>query len=54
MNEEHIIAAILTSSLINRDRGDVVLSPADAIELYEQCRAALDQSLHQKTPELRL
>ena len=35
MNEEHIIAAILTSGLINQDRGNVVSSPADAIELYE-------------------
>ncbi len=54
MNEEHIIAAILTSSLINRDRGNIVLSPADAIELYDQCRAALAKSLHQTTTEIRL
>ncbi len=38
MNEEHIIAAILASGLINQDRGNVVISPTDAVELYEKCR----------------
>ncbi len=52
--EEHIIAAILTSGLINQDRGDAVLNPADAIELYEQCRVALAQSEHKMTTEVRL
>ena len=52
--EEHIIAAILTSGLINQDRGDVVLSPADAIELYEKCRAALIGSLHPVKNGVRL
>ena len=52
--EEHIIAAILTSGLINQDRGDVVLSPADAIELYEQCRTALIESLHPVRNGVRL
>ncbi len=34
MNEEHINAAILTSGLISQDRGNVVLSPIDAVEFY--------------------
>jgi len=45
MNDEHIIAAILTSGLISQHRGNVVLSPIDAIELYEKCRAELIDSL---------
>jgi len=45
MNEEHIIAAILASGLINQDRGNVVISPTDAVELYEKCRAELIESL---------
>ncbi len=53
--EEHIVAAILASGLINQDRGDAVaLNPADAIELYEQCRVALAQSEHKMTTEVRL
>ena len=54
MNEEHIIAAILTSGLINQDRGNAVLSPADAIELYEKCRTALVESLHPVKNGVRL
>ena len=54
MNEEHIIAAILTSGLINQDRGDVVLSPADAIEIYEKCRTALVASIHPVKNGVRL
>ena len=44
MNEEHIIAAILTSGLISQDRGNVVLSPIDAVELYEKYHAELIES----------
>jgi hypothetical protein len=44
MNEEHIIAVILTSGLISQDRGNVVLSPIDTVELYEKCRVALIES----------
>jgi len=54
ITEEHIVAAIITSGLINQDRGNVVLNPADAIELYEQCRVALAQSEHALTTEVRL
>ena len=54
INEEHIIATILASGLINQDRGNVVISPADAIELYEKCRTALVASLHPVKNGVRL
>jgi len=45
MNEEHIIAAILTGGLINQNRGGALLQPIDAVELYEKCLAELIESV---------
>jgi len=53
MNEEHIIAAILTGGLINQNRGGAVLQPMDAIELYEKCLAELIENVrpHRSTED---
>ncbi len=53
MNEEHIIAAILTTGLINQNRGGAVLQPMDAIELYEKCLAELIENVrpHRSTED---
>ncbi len=41
MNEEHIIAALLTVGLINQNRGGALLQSIDAVELYRKCLAEL-------------
>jgi hypothetical protein len=45
MNEEHIIAAILTAGLINQDRGGAVLLPIDAVEIYGKCLLELIENI---------
>jgi len=53
MNEEHIIAAILTTGLINQNRGGALLQPMDAIELYEKCLTELIENVrpHRSTED---
>jgi len=43
MNEDHVIAAILTAGLIAQNQS-VDLKPKDAIALYSQCLATLIES----------
>lgn len=50
MNEDHIIAAILTAGLVAKNREDE-FAPKDVITLYEMCLSELIASGRSARPE---